>query len=286
MQPSARDGRAGREPEDPPRIGGFAGAPAYGVLSSIARDNVYWFGTRGFVFTSPWVVTSSTVRHSGVLLLTATGEPFDLWVNGRILRHDAVAIAPQIRRGLRAVDVALISVHVEVKHSGFRWFRGIGHPGVLTLDRERFACFEADLIRAYEGRLTHREAERAFDGLVETATALLPDPQQPDPRAAILQELLSQDPACSLGDVARKLNVSYTSASHIFARVMGMPLRSYQHWLKCMRAEKRLRADMCLTEVALEAGFADSSHLARTWQRSYGLSPSYIRDSAHVRIIS
>jgi hypothetical protein len=34
-------------------------ARSYGVLSSIRKDNIYWFGARGFIFTSPWVVTTS-----------------------------------------------------------------------------------------------------------------------------------------------------------------------------------------------------------------------------------
>ena len=32
------------------------------------------------------------------------------------------------------------------------------------------------------------------------------------------------------------VNVAYTTASHVFARAMGVPLRSYQLWIKAVRA--------------------------------------------------
>jgi len=259
-------------------------ARSYGVLSSIRKDNVYWFGARGFLFTSPWVVTTCTVRHPAVLLLTASGEPVELTLGGRVVRHDALAIAPMTRRGLRAVDVGLVSVHVEVHHTCFSAFRNIAGAGVLGLDRKVFAPFDAALGAAYEGRLSQGEAERLFEGLVRTAERQLPGPRRRDPRAELLHEFLRENPACSLGDLARELRVSYTSASHLFARTVGLPLRSYQHFVKWLRAAERLHEDVSLTEIAHHAGFSDLAHFCRAQRRNYGLSPSYIRNAQHVRL--
>jgi len=83
---------------------------AYGALSAVMKDNLYWFGSRGFIFTSPWVVTPSTVRHAAVVLLTASGEPVEVTAGNSVVRRDAVAIAPLTPRGLRAMDVGLISL--------------------------------------------------------------------------------------------------------------------------------------------------------------------------------
>ena len=259
-------------------------ARAYGVLSSIRKDNIYWFGARGFLFTSPWVVTSNTVRHSAVLLLTTSGEPIQLTLDGRVVRHDALAVAPLTRRGLRAVDVGLVSVHIEVHHPCFRAFRNIAGAGVLGLDRKAFAPFDATLVGAYEGWLAKGEAEQLFEGLVKTAEGQLPGPRRRDPRAELLHELLRENPACSLGDLARELRLSYTGASHLFSRAVGLPLRSYQHSVKRLRAAERLHEDVSLTEIAHQAGFTDSAHLCRAHQRHYGLPPSYIRDAQHVRL--
>ena len=259
--------------------------PAYGALSSTMKDHVYWFGRRGLIFTSPWVVTPATVRHPAVLLLTATAEPVELSVDGRVLRGAAFAIAPLTERGLRAVDVGLVSVNVEADHPCFRAFCSIPRPGVLRLDRSLFAALDPQLMRAYEGRLAAREAKRLFEELIEAAVGMLPGPPRDAGRADLLHELLRENPGCSLDQLARELKLSYTAASHAFSRSIGMPLRTYQHWLKCMRATEQLHADVHLTQIAHESGFADSAHLSRTWRRSYGLAPSYIRDERHVRLI-
>lgn len=259
---------------------------AYGALSAVMKDNFYWFGTQGFLFTSPWVVTPSTVRHAAVVLLTASGEPVQVAAGGKVLQSDAFAIAPLTPRGLCAMDVGLLSIHVFPPHSRFRAFQGVASPGVLPLDGTRFAEFRADISRAYEGRLSVREAERLFDSLVDAAVAQLPHSPLWDRRASCLHELLRENPGCSLSALARELQMSYTGASHYFARSVGLPLRSYLLWLKYFTAaDLRLRGGS-LTKIAHAAGFTDSSHLSRTWQASYGLAPSYTMDGRHVRVFS
>ena len=261
----------------------FEELPAYGALSGVMKDNHYWFGPSGFLFTSPWVVTHDTVRHAAVVLLTAGGAPIEVQAGGRATSASAAAIAPLTRRGLRAVDAGLVSLHVFPPHPCFSAFHGIPAPGVLPLERARFASFDADLARAYEGRLTLADARELFEALVAAAVRQLPWAGQ-ECRGDRLHALLRDDPACSLPELARQLGLSYTGASHHFSRVVGLPLRSYQLWLKHLTAaELRLRGGT-LTEIAHASGFVDSSHLCRSWQASYGLSPSYARDASRVRI--
>jgi len=259
--------------------------PAFGARAAIEKDRLYWFGTRGLIFTSPWVVTASTERQTAVILLSASGRSFELEVAGRSARHRAFAIAPLTRRGLRAVDVGLISVNVQPHHPAFHGFSRIARPGVRPLPRAAFSPFDADLVRAYQGRLSHREAERLFEDVVEVALEQVDGGGARDERVEYLQALLRENPDCSLGEIARRLNVSYTGASHLFARAVGLPLRTYQHWIKCMRATDDFGAELPLTEIAQRAGFTDSAHLSRTWQRRFGLPPSYLRDRSHVQVI-
>src|SRR5258705_11850985 len=82
----------------------FDGALAYGALSAVMKDNLYWFGPCGFIFTSPWVVTPNTVRHAAVVLLPASGEPVEVTARDLLGRHAPVAIAPLTPRRLRAMD--------------------------------------------------------------------------------------------------------------------------------------------------------------------------------------
>jgi AraC-like DNA-binding protein len=260
-------------------------APAYGALATVMKDNHYWFGPTGFLFTSPWVVTPNTVRHAAVLLLTASGEPVEVAAGGCVVRAAAAAIAPLTPRGLSARNVGLVSLHIFPPHPCYRAFQRIMAPGIAALDRLRFAEFDAAILRAYEGRLALREAQQLFESLVAAAMRQLPDGRA-EYAAGRLHELLREKPACSLPELAGKLRLSYTGTSHYFSREVGLPLRSYQLWLKYMTAaELRLRGGT-LTEIAHAAGFADSSHLCRSWQASYGLSPSYARDVSRVRIFA
>jgi AraC family transcriptional regulator, arabinose operon regulatory protein len=260
--------------------------PAFGARSALAKDHVYWFGSRGLIFTSPWVVTASTERETAVILLSASGRPMELEVGSCRAWHRAFAVAPLTRRGLRAIDLGLISVNVEPHHPAFPALSRIGRPGVRPLARAAFAPFDGDLVRAYEGRLSYREAEALFEGVIETALAELPGSSGRGERVERIHAMLRESPGCSLGELARQLNVTYTAASHLFARNVGLPLRTYQHWMKCVVANQHFRSEIPLTDVAQLAGFTDSAHLSRSWQRRFGMPPSYLRDERHVQIIA
>ena len=126
----------------------------------------------------------------------------------------------------------------------FMAFSSIPHPGVQRLDRSAFAAMDAELVRAYEGRLGLDEARRLFEDLIGTAVEQLPGPPRDVARADFLRGMLREKPACSLGELARELKLSYTAASHVFSQAIGLPLRTYQQWLKCMRATEQLHADI------------------------------------------
>lgn len=261
------------------------GVASYGVLSWLQKDNIYWFQDRGFLYTTPWAVTQRTVRYQATLLLTASGEPFELCVGGRTLRLAAAAVAPLTPRGLCARDLGQITVHVGMQHPCFSAFGRIRRSGVLELDRSAFRGFDGDLVRTYEGRLSHREGRRLFEALISTAVAQLPPPGPTDPRGDFVRAVLRERPTASLAEVAQKLGVSHATASAICSQALGLPLRAYKYGLRCERAARRLLSGASLTQVALEAGFTDSAHLTRSWQRNFGHPPSYTRDARHVRVV-
>jgi AraC-like DNA-binding protein len=45
-------------------------------------------------------------------------------------------------------------------------------------------------------------------------------------------------------------------------------------WVRTMEAARLLGSDLSITDVAHRAGFADSAHLARTFKRLIGQTPS------------
>jgi AraC family transcriptional regulator of arabinose operon len=251
-----------------------------------AKDNLFWFGSRGCIFTSPCFLSGDTTRPAAVLLLSAAGEAIEVSSLDRVVKSDAVCVAPMCTRRLQAGNAGLISVNIHAQHPGFRAFCGLANAGLLQLDRAAFARYDEQLLDACHGRLTHAAAAELFEALVQTATEQLPQLERCDPRTSVLRELMRKSPECTLEEMAEQLNVSYTTASHVFARVMGVPLRSYQLWIKAIRAAARMAVGARLTQIAHDVGFTDSAHLSRTWRRTYGFAPSRITDGTKVRVLA
>src|SRR5688500_17802928 len=105
-----------------------ASVPAYDTLAALMKDNHDYFRTSVCLFTSPRMVTPHTLRHSAVVLLTASGEPFEVAAGGGAVRSAAAAIAPLTERGLRAMNIGLVSLHIFPPHPCYRAFQRIGAP--------------------------------------------------------------------------------------------------------------------------------------------------------------
>ena len=92
----------------------------------------------------------------------------------------------------------------------------------------------------------------------------------------------ADDLSITLDQVARAAGLSMGRFRHLFSAQIGMPLKSYLLWRKLQRAIQSLANDSSLTRAAHIAGFADSSHLSRTFKRTFGLSPNNLNKKANV----
>ena len=267
-----------------PRLQSTFESLAFGALVQRQKDHLYWFGPAGFIYTSPWVVTPATTRQAGVLLLSATRRPLGVTAGGQRLLHEAVAVAPQVRRGLEARDAGLVSVSVFPPHPLYARFVRIASPGTVPLDLAATVPFAEALLDAHEGRLRWDEARTLFDEVVQTMAGQLPPAPAVSVGTVRLHERLLREPQCTLGELARELGLSYSGTSRHFSRAVGLSFRSYGLWLKYYLASDHSLRGASWTEAACAAGFSDSSHLARTWQASFGLTPSYTNDPEDVEV--
>jgi len=84
--------------------------------------------------------------------------------------------------------------------------------------------------------------------------------------------------------LARLAQVAGISASHlktVFKRSTGMPVHQFVVQRRVERAASLLRrGDMPASEVALEAGFAHQSHMARCMRRLLGVTPTQVSRAA------
>jgi AraC-like DNA-binding protein len=78
----------------------------------------------------------------------------------------------------------------------------------------------------------------------------------------------------SLEELARRANLSPYHLNRIFSREVGLPPHRYQIAVRVGRARELLARDTPIARVAAETGFADHSHLTRTFKRLVQVPPS------------
>jgi AraC family transcriptional regulator, arabinose operon regulatory protein len=253
-------------------------------MAALRRDRLYLF-RHGFIFTSAWVHTTSTVRCPGVLLLCADGSNLRLDVDGCFMDVRAAAIAPRVQRGLSACRVPLLSVHVEPSHPQYAAFCGLPGRGVQALDRSSLDHLNPAMDRCFDGPFALDDAHRLFDALLAEAATMLPTSARRDGRLEKIFAALDADPCCSLQSLAQALDLSYGRMSHLFSQQVGLPMKSYLLWRKAKLALMRFASGASLTEIAHAAGFADSAHLSRSFARFFGIKPSYLMNSDCVQVV-
>jgi AraC-like DNA-binding protein len=82
----------------------------------------------------------------------------------------------------------------------------------------------------------------------------------------------------SLEVLAEMAGLSTHHFARAFKQTVGMPPHGYVLQRRIEHAQQMLRnTDLPMSEIALSAGFADQSHLARHFRRITGMSPSLVR---------
>lgn len=84
----------------------------------------------------------------------------------------------------------------------------------------------------------------------------------------------------SLDDVAREVQSSVFHLARVFKACTGFSLHAYRNQLRLRSALERLRErDVDLIDIALDLGFSSHSHFTETFRRTFGRTPSAVRDS-------
>ena len=84
----------------------------------------------------------------------------------------------------------------------------------------------------------------------------------------------SREEGISVQEIAAGVELSESRFSHLFTENVRIPVRRYLLWLRLRDAMHLLAKGNSLTEIAHEAGFSDSAHLARTFRALLGIAPS------------
>ena len=79
-----------------------------------------------------------------------------------------------------------------------------------------------------------------------------------------------------LEQLAKHVCLSPDRLAHLFRKEVGIPIRRFVLWKKCRLAAEAACRGKPLIYAAQEGGFTDSAHLTRSFQKLYGINPSFL----------
>ncbi len=144
-------------------------------------------------------------------------------------------------------------------------------PTILSLYSDMTDPGSADRLRPETGLLL-----LVARHLVESA-----QPESFAPAIDRARSLIDDDPtlAVTLDDLARVSGLTRFQVLRGFSRATGMTPHAYLLQRRLGIARRLIGQGMALTEAALAGGFADQSHMTRTFVRAYGLTPGAYRQA-------
>lgn len=182
--------------------------------------------------------------------------------------HHGCVIAPEQPHEFDAEGRAVALLFVEPEGNDGRRVAAAGQGrGITSLD--------LDVVRRVQGALAGGASEEAEEAAfaafgIETRSS----PLDARVRRAVeaLRQCRREYPSSS--ELAATLGLSPGRFRHLWLSEVGLAYRRYLLWLRLQAVLGRVHASATLTEAAHEAGFADSAHLARTFRRLLGITPS------------
>ena len=158
---------------------------------------------------------------------------------------------------------------VECRGSGLNamYLDGLAWPGGAAL-AQRLSGGIGDL--ALEAIFQNGEAQDELRRRL--ATGPTPCPQS---LASVIDDLTS-DPMSRMTqlELARRLQMERTGALRLFKAVTGQTFRRFKQWSGLQHAARQIASGELVRTAAMDAGFADTAHLTRTFRLSFGLTPS------------
>lgn len=227
---------------------------------------------------APGSASSLHAHHALHLMVCTRGALRVRWSSrGRWLDAPGLVTAPDVPHAVQAERAEILLVFVDPESAA-----GSALAAVLTGSIRLLLEREAAMLRRGEPReIMGQGGSSWIDGVV-AALGGPAAPVRPPPSArvrSVLAVLRSAPPDAdtSLAALAAAVGWSPGRLMHAFTESIGIPLRPYQAWLRLQRSAAAIVAGVTLADAAHGAGFSDAAHMARTFRRMLGITPSALR---------
>lgn len=132
-------------------------------------------------------------------------------------------------------------------------------------------------------RLRGRLADLAIDAMFQGSDAQAALRQRlgsgaaqlPPHLMAVIEDLIAEPMSrMSQRELGERLQMERTKALRLFKAATGQTFRRFKQWSGLQHAARKIASGELVRTAAMDAGFADTAHLSRTFRLSFGLTPS------------
>ena len=121
------------------------------------------------------------------------------------------------------------------------------------------------------------EALASSSGAQEELRARFSRGREPCPAAvARAIDVIAHDPMTRMGqdELSERLGLGRTQAMRAFKAATGMTFREFKRWTALCAATRQIAEGQLVRTAAMDAGFADTAHLTRTFRTAFGTTPT------------
>lgn len=92
---------------------------------------------------------------------------------------------------------------------------------------------------------------------------------------AVIEDMIAEPMSrMTQRELADRLQLERTKALRLFKAATGQTFRGFKQWSGLQHAARKIASGELVRTAAMDAGFADTAHLTRTFRMSFGLTPS------------
>lgn len=245
-----------------------------------------WPGQALYIGTSP---SSTFHQHHAIQIGIGPQEPLRIRYKPTedYTTCQSFIVGPNTPHQIDAGDATSVFLWIEsesvIAQALGRTYGKKGHPDII--DADRIGHLSAALAGIPTHPLDCSQAAFLFAMILREVAPdnfILP---LVDPRIKTVIDLIKQsyfgDEPDSINHIAAQVYLSSSRLRHLFHDQFGISIQRYLLWQRLLNAIQRLAHGGVLTHVAHETGFADSSHMTRTFRMMFGVKPSEIFKNSH-----
>jgi AraC-like DNA-binding protein len=200
--------------------------------------------------------TLAAHRNPVTCLLFGMDRPLAVSAQGNRLEADLVVIRPDVEHSVEIYGRAKVL-----------YFDGLAFP---------FEQAVASRVPRYLETLAFDALEGSTDATWELRHRLADHEEVCPPPIANIVEDIVRDPMTRMSqfELAERVGMERTRALRLFKHATGMTFRSFKNWVGVQAAARQIAEGELVRTAAIDAGFADSAHLTRSFRLAFGTTPS------------